>query len=584
MAAWLSILAMGLPWAGALAVWAVGDRRPRAQGALAVGSSLLAGVAALALLPLATDGPVVRLALGGVFGDFTLVPDGLGVLLTAIATVIGSLAVVFSLDYMAGERQLGRYYALVLLFIGAMVGLVLSGSLLQLFLFWEMVGFCSYALISFHNDDRKAVAGGIKALVVTQLGGVGLLVGVLVAGASLGTYEVRALLANGSSLPPEALALIAFGFLAAAAAKSAQVPFHTWLPAAMEAPTPVSALIHAATMVNAGVYLVARFYPAFAPVPGWTAAVVTIGVVSAVLAGIMALVSNDLKRALAYSTISQLGYLFYAVGLGAVFASQVHLLSHAIFKALLFLGAGAVIHAVGTRDLRQMGGLGRKMPFVRTSFAIGALALAGVPVLNGFWSKELILEAGLSSGMAVPYGLMLLGAGLTALYSFRLVWLVFYGEPRGEQPEHDAPPAMRWALGPLAVGALGSWLLVGQTSDLLASTLPLHHLEALPLAAMVLGVVTEPGTALALLAVALGLAAWWWRAKLAKLVEMLRPLGEAAVADFGFEWLNHRIVQVAGRSASALRGTQGGVLSWNVLGIVGGLAAVLLVLARGGPA
>lgn len=293
---------------------------------------------------------MLRVSLGGIFGDLTFVPDGLGVFLAAVATVIGSLAVIFSVDYMHGEDQLGRYYAMVLLFIGAMAGLVLSGSLLFVFIFWEITALCSYALISFHNDDPKAVAGGIKALIITSLGGIGLLIGALIIYGRLGTYDIGAFTANAHTLPPAVLGVIAFGFLAAAAAKSAQLPFQTWLPDAMEAPTPVSALIHAATMVNAGVYLLARFFPAFESVPGWTTAVVVVGLLSALLAACMALVANDLKRVLAYSTVSQLGYMVYAIGAGGVFASQFHLLSHAVFKALLFLGAGAVIHAVGTHE------------------------------------------------------------------------------------------------------------------------------------------------------------------------------------------------------------------------------------------
>ncbi|MCB9444171.1 MAG: NADH-quinone oxidoreductase subunit L, partial [Ardenticatenaceae bacterium] len=383
MATWLVWLTIGLPWLGALVVWLVcnlpvADEHPRWQHGLAAGFSVAAGLAALALLPFAGDAIVTQIPLGPIFGSFTLVADGLGVSLAVIATVIGSLAVIFSIDYMHGEAQLNRYYALVLLFIGAMAGLVLSGSLLFLFFFWEITAFCSYALISFHNDDPKAVAGGIKALIVTQLGGVGLLAGALLVYAYLGNYQINTLLAQAQTLPTAALSLAAFGCLAAAAAKSAQVPFQTWLPDAMEAPTPVSALIHAATMVNAGVYLLARFYPVFAAVPGWKTAVLTVGLLSALLAAVMALVATDLKRALAYSTISQLGYMVYAVGVGGIFASQFHLFSHAIFKALLFLGAGAVIHAVGTRDMRQMGGLGRSMPFVRVVFMIGALALAGL--------------------------------------------------------------------------------------------------------------------------------------------------------------------------------------------------------------
>src|SRR3990172_7666477 len=442
MAGWLIALTIGLPWVGALAVLAAGDRRPRAQHALAVGFATAAVTASLALLRLGSADVAVRIGGGGVFGELTFVPDGLGVFLAAIAAVVGGLSVLFSVDYMRGEPQLGRYYALVLMFIRAMAGLVLTGSLLLLFLFWEMVAFCSYALIAFHNDDPKAVAGGIKALIITQIGGLGLLAGVVVIYAHHGTTDIATFLTHAGDLPNGALALTAYGFLSAAAAKSAQVPFHTWLPDAMEAPTPVSALIHAATMVNAGVYLLARFYPAFAGVPGWTDVVVAVGVASALLAALMALAATDLKRLLAYSTISQLRYMVYAVGAGAVFASQFHLFSHAVYKALLFLGAGAVIHAVGTRDVRQMGGLGTQMPFVGTVFFLGAGALVGVPVLNGFWSKELILEAGMRGGSWLPVIVLLATSGLTACYAVRVVWLVFFGHATAFRRAYDAPPAL----------------------------------------------------------------------------------------------------------------------------------------------
>lgn len=577
MAAWLIILTIGLPWLGALAVWWVGNRHPRAQHTLAVVFSVMAGLSAIALLPLTSAEVALSLPVGALFGSFTFVPDGLGVFLAIVAAVVGSLTVIFSVDYMRGEAQLGRYYALVLLFIGAMAGLVLTGSLLLLFLFWEMVAFCSYALISFHNDDPKAVAGGIKALIVTQIGGIGLLVGVLAAYTFLGSYQISVFLAQADRLPPDVLALIAFGFLAAAAAKSAQVPFHTWLPDAMEAPTPVSALIHAATMVNAGVYLLARFYPALAPVPGWTTLVMAVGILSALLAALMALVATDLKRVLAYSTISQLGYMVYAVGLGAIFASQFHLLSHAVFKALLFLGAGAIIHAIGSRDMRDMGGLSRQMPFVRNVFVAGALALAGLPILNGFWSKELILEAGLAAGPGWAYLLMLAVTGLTALYTFRMVWLVFFA-PGQVRRAHDAPTAMRVALLLLAIGALTTWLLAGPFGGLLAAALPFHHLHAASTVQVIIEVVTAPATGVALLVVMLGLAGWWWRGRLGWLAGRLQWLTRAAGADFGFEALNHNLVRLARQTATALRATQTGQLNWNVAGIAGGLIIVLTFL------
>src|SRR5512137_734099 len=424
MEQWLILLSIGFPWLGALVAWLMRNEQERAQHALAVAFSVAAGIAALALIPYASSEVALRLPIGGLFGDVTFVADGLGVFLAAVATVVGSLAVIFSVAYMKGDPQLGRFYFLVLLFIGAMVGLVLSNNMLFLFFFWEITALCSYALISYYNDDPKAVSAGIEALVMTQVGGVGLLGGALVVYALLGSYEIDAFLKNAATLGPTPLAWMAFGFLIAAAAKSAQFPFQTWLPDAMEAPSPISALIHAATMVNAGVYLLARFYPAFQGVPGWTTAVILVGLLSALLAGFMAIVSNDLKRALAYSTVSQLGFMVYAIGVGGVYASQFHLLSHAVFKALLFLGAGAVIHAVGTRDMRLMGGLGSRMRFTRNTFVIGALALAGIPILNGFWSKELILEAGLRAEPHVwAYIFMLFGVGLTALYTARMVYL-----------------------------------------------------------------------------------------------------------------------------------------------------------------
>jgi NADH-quinone oxidoreductase subunit L len=482
---------------------------------------------------------------------------------------------------MHGEGQLGRYYALVLLFIGAMAGLVLTSSFLFLFIYWEITALCSYALISFHNDDPKAVAGGLKALILTQVGGAGLLAGALIAYAYTGSFDFDAFFQSSHTLPPVMLGLMAFGFLIAAAAKSAQVPFQTWLPDAMEAPTPVSALIHAATMVNAGVYLLARFYPAFNLVPDWRVAVVAVGAISALLAALMAIVASDLKRVLAYSTISQLGYMVYAVGAGSVFASQFHLLSHAVFKALLFLGAGAVIHTVGTRDMRQMGGLGEKMPFVRNVFVIGALALAGIPILNGFWSKELILEAGLEGGPRWAYYLMLFSAGLTAFYTFRMVWMVFFGSPRSALHAHDAAPAMRLALWPLALGSLTTWLLAGPFGRALQSSLPFHNLELESTWELCLEILTSPATLVALAVIAAGLAVWWWRERLSWLNRPLSGIGRAAEEGFWFERLNSWAVSMTRQAADALRITQTGQLNWNLFAIVIGLLAVMLILAWG---
>ena len=576
----LIVLVLALPWFGALIVGlSGGGRMAWAQHTLAVLFSTLTALAALALLFFTSSQPAISLAFGPAFGDLTFVADGLAVSLTVIASVIGALAVVFSVDYMRGEEQLGRYYFMVLLFIGAMNALVLSGNLLFTFFFWEITALCSYGLISFHNDDPKAVAGGIKALIITQIGGVGLLAGTLVAFSALHSYQIADLLAKANTLPMPVLSLIAFCFLAAGAAKSAQFPFHTWLPDAMEAPTPVSALIHAATMVNAGIYLLARFYPAFAGVPGWALAVTVVGMVSALLGALMALTATDLKRILAYSTISQLGYMVYAIGVGAVFASQFHLLSHAVFKALLFLAAGAVIHSIGTRDLRKMGGLGSKMPFVRDVFVIGALALAGLPIFNGFWSKELVLEAGLQNGPFWIYLVMLLGVGLSAFYSMRVTRLVFFGTEREHLHIHPSGVFMRIAMWLLALGTLTTWLFVGTFSVLLTHSLPFHHLEVVSTLGMVADVLFAPATWITLGIITAGVGVLALRQRRSTdafpTLEWFDTLTESG---FGFEPLNHKLVAWTQRIATILQKTQTGQLNWNILGIAGALLIVLVVL------
>jgi NADH-quinone oxidoreductase subunit L len=577
----LALLSIALPWLGALAVWLAADRRPHLQHTLAVLFALAGAVAAVAMIPHRIEANVLHVPLGAAFGEVTFLPDGLAIFLAVVATVIGSLAVIFSVDYMKGERQLGRYYAYVLFFIGSMVGLVLSSNLLLVFVFWEITALCSYALISFYNDDPKAVAAGIKALIITQVGGIGLLAGALFLYVYQGSYDVPTFLASAPKLPANVLAVMAFGFLVAAAAKSAQFPFQTWLPDAMEAPTPVSALIHAATMVNAGVYLLARFYPAFAAVPGWKLAVLTVGAVTALMAALMAIVSNDLKRVLAYSTVSQLGYMVYAIGAGGIFASQFHLLSHAVFKALLFLSAGAVIHSVHTRDMREMGGLGKQMPLVKWVMIIGGLALAGLPILNGFWSKELVLEVGREGGPLWGWLVMLGGAGLTALYTLRFLTMVFFGEPRGPQHVHDAGPAMKVALVPLALGTLTTWLIAGQFGHFLGKALP-EGQEVESTATLLARIATAPATALALAVVALGLAAWWQRERLGGVARALRGVGTMASDSFGFEAVNRGIIRVTEGAAESLRTTQSGILNWNVLAILVGLVVVLAILALGG--
>jgi NADH-quinone oxidoreductase subunit L len=574
-------LCIVLPWIGSITVWRCGNDRPGLQHALASVFAVAAGVVSLLMLLGPTEAPVVRIPMGDFFGELTLVPDGLGIILAIIASVVGSLAVVFSIDYMRGDAQLGRYYALILFFIGAMSGLGLSGSMLLMFFFWEITAFCSYALISFHNDDPKAVAGGVKALIVTQFGGIGLLIGALIIRSHTGSYQIRDFLETAPAFESGLLSAIGFGFLLAAMAKSAQFPLHTWLPDAMEAPTPVTALIHAATMVNAGVYLLARFYPAFEDVAGWKTSVMIVGLLSALLAALMATRANDIKRALAYSTISQLGYMIYAIGVGGIFASMFHLLSHAVFKALLFLGAGAVIHAAGTRDMRRMGNLSKKMPVVHAAFIIGGLALAGLPFTNGFFSKELILENGLLRGPQWAFLCMLAGVGLTAWYTLRIYGMTFRGQSDETRLVHAAPRAMQTSLMILAAGALTTWLFAAGFSSLLAESLPYHGIHATSNISLIREIISAPLTYVALLVIIAGGAIWQFRERMAKVFRIPAPVTQFVDSGYGIEIPYTAFVRITQQASRFLRAAHSGQLNLNVAGISAALCILLALLLAG---
>ncbi len=362
--------------------------------------------------------------------------DSLTAIMLVVVTSVSLLVQVYSQGYMHGDPGYSRYYAYMSLFTASMLGLVLADNLVMLYVFWELVGLCSYLLIGFWFQRPAAAAAAKKAFIVTRFGDLGFLIGIVFAYHQTGTLDIAQLheLAVAGALTGAALTWLALGIFAGAMGKSAQFPLHTWLPDAMEGPTPVSALIHAATMVAAGVFLVARMFPLFQHSPEAIATVGWIGAITAIFAASMGLVANDIKRVLAYSTVSQLGYMMLALGVGSPTAAMFHLFNHAFFKALLFLGSGSVNHATGTFDMRFMGGLRRAMPWTFATFLIACLSIAGIPPLSGFWSKDEILA--LAQGHSTPLFLLaLMGVFLTALYMFRALFMTFGGTFRGGAPE-----------------------------------------------------------------------------------------------------------------------------------------------------
>jgi NADH-quinone oxidoreductase subunit L len=445
--------------------------RPAAY--LSVVFSAAALVAAIGALRLAGGGGYSEWlwtwipAEAGPLATVGVLADGDSTLMLVLVALVSFLVQVYSLGYLSDEAMpsLGRYYAYQSLFAFSMMGLVLAPNFVQLFICWELVGLCSYLLIGYWYTKPEAARAAVKAFWITKAGDVGLLIGIVLLWRQTGTFDFLELLmlADAGAIPLTGLGVITFCIYLGAAGKSAQFPFHIWLPDAMEGPTPVSALIHAATMVTAGVYLLTRTVWLFRLTPEVMEIVAWNGAFTALLAAVLACVQTDIKRVLAYSTVSQLGYMMAAIGAGFASAGFLHLLTHGIFKALLFLAAGAVIHAVGTNDIFGMGGLWRPMPQTAIVFVIGTLSLAGIPLFAGFFSKEEILGAVLAGGFPVPFAMLLLGAFLTAFYMFRVVFVTFAGAPavsqRGhhgaDNHVHDAPPVMALPLWILAIMCVG---------------------------------------------------------------------------------------------------------------------------------
>ncbi|MBI3552773.1 MAG: NADH-quinone oxidoreductase subunit L [Elusimicrobia bacterium] len=377
--------------------------------------------------------------------------DGAAAVMLVVVTLVSLLVQVYSLGYMHGDPRFKRYYAYLSFFTASMLGLVVSNNLLVTFACWELVGVSSYLLIGFWFEKPAPAYASKKAFMTTKLGDCGLYVALLLIWAKFGSFKISMLAVSAATpgvLTPLAATAIGLGILCGAAGKSAQWPLFIWLPDAMEGPTPVSALIHAATMVAAGIYLVAKTYFIYAASPVAMEAVAWIGLITALLAATMALVAYDIKRVLAFSTVSQLGFMLCALGCGGYTAGLFHLTTHAFFKALLFLGAGSVIHSVHTNDMRQMGGLSKKMPVTFGTMFVATLAIAGIWPFAGYFSKDMILERVYGHNQ-VMFGLLTFAALLTAFYMFRMIFLTFVGDDRDHERHHHAhesPWVMLWPL------------------------------------------------------------------------------------------------------------------------------------------
>lgn len=625
------------PLVAFLLIAAYGHRLREGGGWIAIISSSLSFVLSIPVVIEALGGKTLELghtwfAIGTFQFNLGIYVDTLTALMLVVVSTISTLIVIYSIGYMHREGvRKPRYYAEISLFIGSMLGLVLANNYLVLYIFWELVGLCSYLLIGYWFERPAAAAAGMKAFIVTRIGDLFFLFGLVLVYMNFGTFNFAILFAMPVG-PEQAglLKVITFLIFMGAVGKSAQFPLHIWLPDAMEGPSTVSALIHAATMVKAGVYLVARSYPLFVQSPETMMLVAGIGGFTALFTATMALANNDIKRVLAFSTISQLGYMMlglgasgYALSLGAASAapgysaSMFHLLNHAIFKALLFLGAGAVMHGLHDElDIRRMGGLHRKMPLTSWTMLVAALAIAGVPPFSGFWSKDWLLEAVFTAGEGNWFVMLLWALGiitvfLTAFYMFRWWYLIFGGKPRYEGQPHESPPIMTGPLGILAAFATVSGIaLFGlpkflHYGELHLATAQEHLIEIFtnPLTYLSLGLALA-GILLAYLIyhrewLKLERLSTGWGRSLRQLLLNRYYLNHAylALARLGFygfsvivdlfdRWIIDGLVNGVGWTSQGLgrglRRTVSGFVGDYASWIIGGLVVILLIYALGG--
>ncbi len=453
---------------------------------LAISASLLYSVL-VAVMVFAKGAGVFEIAfrwlnMPGLQVDMGLLVDPLTAVMLLVVTIVALLVQIYSIGYMHDDPGFASYFAYQSIFAGSMLGLVVSNNFGQIFVFWELVGLSSYLLIGFWFGRHSAREAAKKAFITNRVGDFGFLLGILFLQIIFGTLNFSELPGVVASYSNTAVLItVSLLLLLGPVGKSAQFPLHVWLPDAMEGPTPVSALIHAATMVAAGVYLIARAFFIFNTSPETMLVIAVLGGFTALFAASIALVQNDIKRILAYSTLSQLGYMVMAMGVGAMTAGMFHLMTHAFFKSLLFLGAGSVIHALANeQDIWKMGGLHKKMPITTWTFVIGALALSGIPPLSGFWSKDEILLGTFASGHMGLYILGSLVAFMTAFYMFRLIFVAFFGENQTAEHAHESPAVMTVPLIILAVlavfaGFVGSPLMNYAFAHYITYPGAIHH-------------------------------------------------------------------------------------------------------------
>jgi NADH-quinone oxidoreductase subunit L len=552
--------------------------------------------------------------------DLGIVLDPISVMMLVVVTFVSLMVHVFSLGYMKGEERYATYYAFLGLFTFSMLGLVISTNIFQIYMFWELVGVSSFLLIGYYFDKPSAVAASKKAFIVTRFADLGFLIGILILSFHAQTLDFNTLIAKlTATQSPEFLSISTSTFLGASvltwgltlvfiggAGKSAMFPLHIWLPDAMEGPTPVSALIHAATMVVAGVYLVARLFPIFSVDETALHIVTYVGLVSAFIAAIIACTQTDIKRVLAYSTMSQIGYMMFALGVAkqggeeglGYMGSMFHLFTHAFFKSLLFLGAGAVIHMVHSNEMKDMGGLRKLMPVTHISFLIACMAIAGVPFLSGFFSKEEILLAAYNSNKLV-YGVALFTSGLTAFYMFRLYFNIFWSKEANVHGHHhgEGPLVMKIPLIILAIMAV------------FAGYIPFSHFVTSDGAALETHIDIAFSTAPVLLALAgIGLAAMLYMKSNAKpdaIASTMGGLYKAAYKKFYIDevylfitkkiifnligrpaaWFDRNVVDgfmnllatITAKISEAIKGLQSGKVQNYALYFFGGIAALAVV-------